>query len=205
MGQSVSVARRSSRAMRSKVARSFAAADSPNTSLNRSCANFHARRPCANLARPVVVSTTRRLRRSLSPATNATRPSRSSGRRLCPRADRSSTSVSANSPIVGGASACRWSSSRIAYCVERSPADAKASSYSCVIRRVALRMAVALHGLSPAASARLGTIVLTFAGFKRDLSNLRAYAPFTTRGICPNLGIMKRLKTVTQRRSHPCR
>jgi hypothetical protein len=63
---------------------------------------------------------------------------------------------------------------------------------------VALRMAVALHGLSPAASARLGTIVLTFAGFKRDLSNLRAYALFTTRGICPNLGIMERLKTVTQ-------
>jgi len=55
-------------------------------------------------------------------------PSRSSGRKLCPNADRSMTIASASSRMVGGLFDRRSSSDSMAYCVVRKPDGASASS-----------------------------------------------------------------------------
>src|SRR5579859_990298 len=177
--------------MPSRVLRRVTASASPNTSLNRSCALCQSGLASLNLILPRAVVTTWRRRRSSVPSCSAISPSRSSGRRLWPRADRSMTRAWASSAIVGGAAARRSSSARMANCVERRPDWVSASSNNWVNRRDALRIVVALQALSRWAMSVPASIVYC----RMDISGICPFSMWLLERICePVYGYRGRLR-----------
>ena len=83
-------------AMTASASRSALALAEPNVFSKRSCAACHRAAVSRSLPLPFLVSLASRLRLSSGSTSRTINPSRSSGRRLCPSADRSSTREAAN-------------------------------------------------------------------------------------------------------------
>lgn len=130
-------------AMKERVRRNSSERSLPKAASKRSWAIFHRCVISRCFALPAAVRRTLFARRSFSSGTSSTSPSRTSGFRVWPSAERSITIASARTFCVGSPAWPIWDSRE--NCVPRSPLSPSTSSYSCPSCRAARRTALLLQ------------------------------------------------------------